>query len=164
MGRIMIGRLRLTTSLWIGLGLLVLAGCAGQPTPTASQAQAPGIEPGRARVWVLRQADPPARNIEAARPMVFANGAPIAESKEGTAFFHDFPPGTYRFTVQAYGTPAGRSEAVQLAAGMQTYIQVQAVPNWEQGSSVGGWSFAVLPMSPEIAQQYLPTMTNLGRL
>jgi hypothetical protein len=147
---------------WILIFLAVLAGCAPQPAPTASQGPAPAIAPGMARVWVLRQQDPPGGNIEAARPMVFANGAPVAESREGTVFFHDFPPGSYRFSVQAFGTPARQSDTVQLAPGMQSYIQVQAEPNWEQGSSVGGWSFAVMAMSPELARQYLPTLTNLG--
>jgi len=122
------------------LGLLALAGCAGQAAAPASQTQAPALEAGMARVWFLRQADPPAGNIEAARPMVYANGAAIADSKEGTAFFHDFPPGAYKFKVQAYGTPAGESDRLQLAPGMQAYLQVQAVPNWEQGSTAGGWS------------------------
>jgi hypothetical protein len=117
-----------------------------------------------ARVWFLWQADPPAGNLEAARPMVSANGAPIAESKEATAFFHDFPPGPYKFKVQAYGTPAGESDRLRLAPGVQTYLQVEAVPNWEEGSTAGGWSFAVLTMTPQLAQQYLPTMTNLGPL
>jgi len=154
---------RISGPLWVCCYLLALSGCAGPSRPTGSLAQVSAIEPGLARVWVLRQSDPPGRTIDAARPMVFANGAPLSESKEGTAFFHDFPAGTYKFTVQAYGTPAGQNDTVQLAAGMQTYLQVQAVPNWEQGSSVGGFSFAVLTMSPEIAQQYMPTMTNLGR-
>jgi hypothetical protein len=159
----MMRRIRPTAATLLGLGLLVLAGCAGQATPSAPQAQIPTLGPGMARVWFLRQADPPAGNLEAARPMIYANGAPIAESKEGTAFFHDFPPGAYKFKVQPYGTPTGESDRLQLAAGMQTYLQVQAVPNWEQGSPVGGWSFALLTMSPQLAQQYMPTMTNLGR-
>jgi hypothetical protein len=142
--------------------VLLLAGCAASPPPV-SQAQAPAIPPGMARVWVLRQQDPPRGNLEAALPMVLANGAPLAESKEGTVYFHDFRPGTYKFKVQAFGTPAKESDTIQLAPGMQSYVQVQAVPNWEQGSSVGGWSFAVLAMSLELAQQYLPTLTNLGQ-
>lgn len=95
--------------------------------------------------------------------MVFANSVPLAESQEGTVYFHDLRPGTYKFRVQAFGTPAKESDTVQLAPGMQSYVQVQAVPNWEQGSSVGGWSFAVQTMSLELAQQYMPTLTNLGQ-
>ena len=155
---------RVPAATWVvAVALLVLTGCANPTQPTAGQAQASAIALGMVRVWVLRQADTPQGNIEAARPMVFANGAPLAESKEGTAFFHDFPPGSYKMTVQAFGTPAKQSDTVQLSAGMQSYVQVQAVPNWEEGSRVGGWSFAVLAMSPELAQQYLPTMTYLGQ-
>ena len=95
--------------------------------------------------------------------MVYANGSPLARSAQGTVFFHDFPPGTYRFTVQPYGTPANLVDTLQLAPGTQAYVQVQAVPNWQLGSTAGGASFAVLTMSPQEAQSYLPTMTNLGQ-
>jgi hypothetical protein len=151
-------RLRLA----FGFCLLGIAGCAPQPGSTVTQASAPPLAPGQGRVWVLRQQDPPGGNIDAADPMVSANGAPIGQSRQGTVFFHDFPPGSYRFTVQPYGTPTGQSLTVQLAAGMQTYLQVQAVPNWQLGSSVGGYSFTVLATSPEVAQQYLPTLTLVG--
>jgi hypothetical protein len=95
-------------------------------------------------------------------PMVFVNGAPLAQTTVFTVYYHDFAPGTYRFTVQPYGTPANLVDTVQLAPGTQTYLQVQAVPNWEMGSNVGYGSFAVLTMSPEIARPYLPTMKYLG--
>jgi hypothetical protein len=144
------------------LGLLVLAGCAAQPGGTASQAPVPALQPGIARVWVLRQPSSPGGNIAASDPMVFVNGRPLAQSAQGTVFFHDLQPGTYRFTVQPYGTPANLADTLQLASGMEAYVQVQAVPNWELGSA-GGGSFAVLTMSPAEAQSYLPTMTNLGQ-
>ena len=165
MGRIMLRRNRVSaaTSLVV-LGLLTLGGCVNPSAPGGSAAQAPPLAPGMARVWVLRQAaDPSQGNIEAADPVVFANGAPIAGSKQGTVFFHDFAPGTYKLTVQAFGTPAKESDTVQLAAGMQSYVQIEAVPNWEEGSRVGGWSFAVLTVSPETAREYLPTMAYLGQ-
>jgi hypothetical protein len=95
--------------------------------------------------------------------MVYVNGAPLARSAQGTVFFHDFPPGTYRFTVQPYGTPANLVDTLQLAPGTQSYVQVQAIPNWEMGSTAGGASFAVLMMSPQDAQPYLQTMTNRGQ-
>ena len=43
--------------------------------------------------------------------------SPLAQSPQGTVFFHDFQPGTYRLTVQAYGTPANLVNTLQLAAG-----------------------------------------------
>ena len=145
------------------LGLLLLAGCAATATRTASQAPVAPLQPDRARVWVLRQPSAPGGNVAAADPMVYANGVPLARSAQGTVFFHDFQPGTYRFTVQPYGTPANLVATLQLAPGMEAYVQVQAVPNWEMGSTAGGASFAVLTMSPAEAQPYLQMVTNLGQ-
>jgi hypothetical protein len=159
----MMRRYRFSTQICFSLGLVVLAGCAGQPTGTASQAPVPALQPDMARVWVLRQPSSPGGNVAAADPMVYANGAPLAQSAQGTVYFRDFQPGTYRFTVQAYGTPANLVDTLQLAPGTQAYVQVQAVPNWEIGSTAGGASFAVLSMSPQEAQPYLQTMTNLGQ-
>ena len=65
--------------------------------------------------------------------------------------------------MQPYGTPANLVDTLQFAPATQAYVQVQAVPNWEQGASSGGASFAVLTMSPEEAKPYIQTMTNLGQ-
>ena len=154
---------RLMAARWFCFGVLVLGGCAAQPAGTASQAPVPTLQPSVARVWVLRQANAPGGNVAAADPMVFANGALLAQSAQGTVFFHDFQPGSYRFTVQPYGTPANLVDTLQLAPGTDAYVQVQAVPNWEMGSTGGGASFAVLTMSPPEAQAYIQTVTNLGQ-
>jgi hypothetical protein len=151
-----------TSPMGFCLGLLVLAGCAAQPAGTTSQPPVPALQPGMARVWVLRQPSSPGGNIAASDPMVFVNGAPLAQSAQGTAFFHDIQGGTYRFTVQPYGTPSNFVDTLQLAPGMEAYVQVEPVPNWELGSA-GGASFVVMTMSPAEAQAYLPTMTNLGQ-
>jgi hypothetical protein len=145
----------------IALGLLMLAGCAAQQAETSWQASIPPLQPGMARVWVLRMPSQ-AGIVTGADPMVFVNRAPLAKSTVSTVYYHDFQPGTYRFTVQAFGTPANLVDTVQLAPGTQSYVQVQAVPNWEMGSTAGGASFAVLSMSPQEAQTYLPTMKYLG--
>jgi len=159
----MMPRYRLSAPMWFCLGLLVLAGCAAQLAGTASRAPVPALQPSMAPVWVLRQPSASGGNVAAADPMVYANGAPVARSAQGTVYFHDFQPGTYRFTVQPYGTPANLVDTLQLAPGTQAYVQVQAVPNWEVGSTAGGASFAVLSMSPQEAQPYVQTMTNLGQ-
>lgn len=144
--------------------ITVLVGCAAQPTGTASLASAPVLQPGMARLWVLRQPSAPGGNVAAADPMLYANGAPLARSAQGTVFFHDFQPGTYHLTVQPYGTPANLVDTVQLAPGTQSYVQVQAVPNWEmEGSTALGASFSVLTMSSAEAQPYLQDMKYLGQ-
>jgi hypothetical protein len=116
-----------------------------------------------ARVWFFRQADPTGGNVFAGTPIVYANGAPIGDVAQGTAFFHDFAPGKYRFTVQPFGTPTREHDTLQLVPGTQSYVQVQWEANWEANRTGGGSSFTVLTSSPEVAQQYLPTLTNLGQ-
>jgi hypothetical protein len=156
-------RYGLVTSMWLGLCLLALAGCAPQQQVATSQAQAPPPSPGMARVWFFRQMDPTGGNVFAGRPIVYANGAPVGDMPQGTAFFHDFSPGKYRFTVQPYGTPTREHDTLQLAPGTQSYVQVQWEANWEAGHTGGGSSFTVETSSPEVAQQYLPTLTILGQ-
>jgi hypothetical protein len=140
---------------------LVLAGCAPEPRGTAAVAP---LAPGLARVWFLRQEDPTGGNIYASQPIVYVDRKPLATMQQGTAFFHDFSPGRYRLSAQAVGgaTYAGQHDILHLDPGTETYVQVIAVGNWEVGSPVGGFSFAVLPMSPNIAKQYLSTVTDLG--
>jgi hypothetical protein len=116
-----------------------------------------------ARVLIFRQADPTGGNVFAGTPIVYANGAAVGDVPQGTVFFHDFPPGKYRFTVQPFGTPTREHDTLQLVPGTQAYVQVQWEANWEANRTGGGSSFTVLTSSPEIAQQYLPTLTNLGQ-
>ena len=162
-------RCRLMGPLALGLCLLVAAGCAPQSPLTASQAQTPGMAPGMARVWVLRQSDPQSGNVEAAAPMVFANGAPVGRSRADTVFYRDFAPGSYTFTAEPYGgLPTGQADTVSLAPGTQNYLQVQWIASWQFGYPEATWSdkpntFGVLTMSPELARDYIATMIYLGQ-
>src|SRR5215472_8084868 len=159
----MMRRYQVLTPLCFGLGMLALVDWAPRPVAAASWTSAPPLPPGMARVWVLRQPNPPGGNAAAADPTVYVNGAALAQVPQGTVFFHDFQRGTYRFTVQAYGTPDNRVDTLQLASGTQCYVQIQAVPNWQVSSTGAGASFNVLTMAPQVAQPYLQTMTYLGR-
>ena len=155
---------RLTASIWLGLGLLALAGCAPQSTVATQQTQVPALDPNMARVWFFRQtADPVEGNVAAGNPIIYANAAPIADIPQGSAFFHNFPPGKYRFTVQPFGTPTREHDTLQLVPGSQAYVQVQWEANWEANRTGGGSSYTVLTSSPEVAQQYIPTLRNLGQ-
>jgi hypothetical protein len=145
----------------IEFGLVMLAGCAAEQRDASWQDahSAAAAEPDAC----LGSADAVAsRNYHRGRPMVYVNGAPLAKSVVSTVYYHDFQPGTYRLTVQPFGTPANLIDTLQLSPGTENYVQVQAVPNWEMGSVVGGASFAVLTMSPAEAKSYLPTMKYLG--
>jgi hypothetical protein len=151
-----------TTPSWIGafLALVLLAGCTA---PAATTVTTPPLPPGSARVWFLRQSDPTAGNIYAAAPLIYIDRKPFTQIQQGTAFFHDFAPGRYRLSAQAFGTYSDQHDILHLDAGSEVYVQIIAVGNWELGSPVGGYSFAVLPMAPDLARQYLPTLTDLGQ-
>jgi hypothetical protein len=142
-------------STFCGACLLVLSGCA--PIKTTREA-VPALDPGRARVWFIRQAEVADDPFYAAAPIVYANGAPIGKIGQAAAFFQDFSPGTYRFTVEPFGIPSKQHDTLHLAAGTRNYLQIQWQANWETGH-IGGSSFTVLNTSPEVARQYLPTLT-----
>jgi len=99
--------------------------------------------------------------------MIYVNDAAVAPIAQGTAFYRDFAPETYRFTVQPFGLPTGQATTLQLAPGTQTYLQVDWVASWTQGYPPASWNFApntfaILTMGPQVAQAYLPTLGYLG--
>ena len=157
-------RYRFVKPALLGLCLVVFASLAPQPVAVAAEPQVPALAPGMARVWFLRPAGSLNGNVWAASPEIYANGARVGDIPAGAEFYRDFRSGTYRFTVQAYGLPTGAADTVQLAAGMETYLEIQWVGSWEEGYSEAGWGFApntfgILTMSPQLAQAYLPTLT-----
>jgi hypothetical protein len=152
---------------WLGFCLAALLGCTAETPATAPIA---ALAPNTARVWFLRAWDSPSGQgyVYGAEPVIFANGAPVGGIRTGTAFFRDFPPGTYRFTVQPIGLPTPQETTLQLAAGTETYLQVQWVASWQFGYPEVDFSFApntftIFPMSQHVAQAYLPTLTNIGQ-
>ena len=157
-------RYRLKKPALLGFCFVLLANLAPQTIAAAAEAQTPALAPGMARVWFLRPAGSLNGNVWAATPEIYANGAAVGEIPAGTDFYRDFPPGTYRFTVQPYGLPTGAADTVWLAPGTQTYLEIQWVSSWEEGYPEAGFSFApntfgILTMSPQLAQAYLPTLT-----
>jgi hypothetical protein len=154
-------RYRLLFPMLLGLGLVALAGSI--PAAMAADIQVPPPNPGTARVWFLRPAGANSNALGAA-PMIYANGTPVADIPANAAFYRDFAPGAYRFTVQPYDSPNKKADTVQLAPGTQTYLEVQWIPTWEEGYSTGGrHSFFVVNMSPQLAQEWLPALTLVGQ-
>jgi hypothetical protein len=161
-------RYRLAVGVLLGLSLVAFVDCAPRATGTTAASQIPAIEPGTARVWFVRASDSPIGYVQAAAPMIFVNGSPVASLPIETSFFRDFAPGTYNFTVEPYGLPTAQVETVRLTAGRQTYLQVLWAASWQTGYPEAGWGFApntfnILTMPPQVAQAYLPTLAYLGR-
>ena len=119
---------------FLGFCLLPLLSCASPSSGVQSYAAVAPPAPGTARVWFLRTKDPEEQYGD---PIIFANGNQIGRSVPGIAFYHDFPPGTYAFTVQSYGLTAGQplqKDVVQLAPG--------TVPISRSCGAPAGWSGA----------------------
>src|SRR5215472_13057829 len=107
----------------LGLFTPLLSSCAPSDSKLQSYAPLAAQPAGTARVWFLRTKDP--QELEQGDPNIYANGNQVGRSIPGIAFYHDFPPGAYAFTVQALGgTPTRYADRVQLAPGTQTYLEI----------------------------------------
>jgi hypothetical protein len=168
--RIAVSKYALPIAVLLAACILVLADCTPQAKVTTSQAQIPAVAPGTARVWFFRGWDSPSGQgfVYGAAPTIYANGTPVGGIPTGTAFFRDFPPGAYSFTVEPIGLPTPQAASIQLAAGTQSYLQVQWAASWQFGYPEVDFSFApntfaVFTASPQVAQAYLPTLSYLGQ-
>ncbi|HXP06319.1 MAG TPA: hypothetical protein VN808_19560 [Stellaceae bacterium] len=106
-------------------GLIALAAGA-IPTNAATPDQAPSLAPGQSRVWFLRQLLP---GTQFHPPMIYVNGAPIAASAEGTAFYRDFAPGQYAFTVENCLPQARTGQTMTLGPNTQFALEVTSDEN-----------------------------------
>ena len=103
----MIGKHHLIALTFLGFCVSLLPSCGPPGGGSALQAYAPVAPqpPATARVWFLHTNDP---QEQAGDPIIYANGNQIGRSVPGIAFYRDFPPGTYAFSVQSYGLTAGQ--------------------------------------------------------
>jgi hypothetical protein len=111
-------------SIAVIMALAMLGGIGGGLAATPEQA--PPLAPGQSRVWFIRQLLP-GTNYHA--PMVYVNGTPIARSAQGTAFFRDFAPGPYAFSVENCLPQTGSGQNLTLQPGGQYAIEVQQDDN-----------------------------------
>jgi hypothetical protein len=146
---------------FVGFCLSLLASCAPSGSGIQSYAPVAAQAPGTARVWFLRTRDP---QEQFGDPIIFANGNQVGRSVPGVAFYHDFPPGTYAFSVQSYGLTAGqpiRQNMVQLAPGTDTYLEILWGGSWLVGTA-GGATFFIRTLPPELGQAYLRSEMDKG--
>jgi hypothetical protein len=145
----------------LGFFVSLLTCCAPQGSGLQSYAQVAAPAPGTARVWFVRTKDP---QEQFGDPIIYANGQQVGRSVPGIAFYHDYPPGTYTFTVQSYGLTAGQplqKDVVQLAPGTQTYLEVLWGGSWLVGTA-GGATFLVRTLPPSLGPAYVKMLTDQG--
>jgi hypothetical protein len=83
-----------------------------------------GVDPKA--VWFLRQLLP---GTEMFAPMIYANDTPVANISQGTAFYREFPPGTYVFGVQNCSAAPQSAQTIPLTSGNQVALQIQSDQN-----------------------------------
>ncbi|HWB47867.1 MAG TPA: hypothetical protein VG651_02060 [Stellaceae bacterium] len=105
---------------------LAILGAAAVSASAAAPDQAPPVPPNQSRVWFLRQLLP---GEQFHPPMVYVNGAPIATIAQGTAFYRDFAPGQYTFSVENCLPQRGDSQTMTLQPYTQYALQVQQDDN-----------------------------------
>ena len=105
--------------------LSMLAGAVVHAKPQR-RIRLPPSPPSQARVWFLRQLLP---GTEMFAPMIYANGTPVTSISQGTAFYREFPPGTYVFGVQNCSAIPQSSQTIPLTSGNQVALQIQSDQN-----------------------------------
>jgi hypothetical protein len=160
-GDMIVRKDRLIALAILGCCLLPLLSCGTPGSGLQTYAQVSPQPPGAARVWFMRTKDPQEQQGD---PIIYVNGNPVGRSVGGVAFYHDYPPGTYTFTVQSYGVLAGQEAnkvTKQLAAGTQTFLEIEWGSSWLVGT-VGGDTYFVRPLPPELDQAYLRMLLDKG--
>lgn len=141
------------------LALLAVA-AATAPAVAAVPEQAPPIPAGQSRVWFLRQLLPGSIMTP---PTVYVNGAAIARSAQGTAFYRDFAPGEYAFTVENCLRQAGTGQTITLQPNAQYAIEVTQDDNgaWDCYPAQVSYLRQVPP--PQVLNMMAP-LTFLGAM
>jgi len=140
----------------IGVLLMAITGIA-TPSSAASPEQAPPIPAGLGRLWFARSLNP---GTAMNSPMLYANGAPIATSSQGTAFYHDFPSGTYVIAVDNCQPGSQRSLTVPIDAGNDFALQIQQD---DFGPLDCGPTFYLSVPSAEIVSSLFAPLEYLGQ-
>jgi hypothetical protein len=139
------------------LCLIMLSGSALAATPE----QAPPVPPGQSRVWFLRQLLP---GSIVTPPMVYVNGAPIARSAQGTAFYRDFTPGQYAFTVENCVPQTNvTGQRMTLQPDRQYAIEVQQDDNPSWDCSPAQVSY-LRQLQPQWVPYYFGPLTYMGAM
>ena len=157
----MIRKCKLVALSLLGLCAFLFSSCAPPGSGLQSYAQVAAPAPGTARVWFVRTSDP---QEQLGDPIIFANGQQLGRAVPGVAFYHDFPPGSYTFTVQSYGLTAGQplqKDMIQLAPGTQTYLEILWGGSWLVGTA-GGATFFVRTLPSDLGPAYVRMLADKG--
>ena len=138
-------RLKFSILLLLGLAFAGFTGCALGDRGLAGTGSAAAIS-GMARVWFFRPSLTP-RSSAPLQPFAPTDLCQWCAGRRNRArhlrFYRDFPPGTYRFTVQPLGS-ADDPGSNAAAGGPERRITFRWIgyPSWTQGYPRGRLEFA----------------------
>jgi len=89
-------------------------------------------------------------------PMIYANGIPITVSQQGTAFYRDFDPGTYAFSVQNCLPTPGTDQTLTLDGGNEFALEVQSADNGPTDCMPSQISYLRPPAADMLAEIFRP--------
>jgi hypothetical protein len=135
---------------FLAMGGLLLAGLLGgcDAAPHMSLAEMPAVAPGKARIYVYRDA-----TIYDSQQWseVSLNGEAVGSSAPGTVFYRDVAPGTYRITPRSDKLYPEQAKTVVIAPGTTTFVKVVNLPFWGQSPWLWqGTTFVVVIVAPAI--------------
>lgn len=120
----------------VAVTLLMLAACSDNSffagpanilLPGAvANAPLPPPAPGTARLIFFRNVD---YQGDSAMPMISLNGSPTGKTENGTMFYRDVAPGTYRVTALPSLPFQNQFPTIAVQAGDLKYIQIGTLPN-----------------------------------
>jgi hypothetical protein len=137
----------------IRFGVLLIMLTSAVAGSAATPDQAPLVAADQARVWFLQQLLP---GSDMFAPMIYANGASIAISSQGTVFYRDFAPGTYAFTVQNCPASPQAPLTLPLAPGNQIALQIQSGMSAPDGCIPGNILYLNLAPADGLADLFAP--------
>jgi hypothetical protein len=151
---------RLIWALLLSAFIYQMPACAPEPGTAPAPAEIPAVPAGLARVWVLRQFQP-GLGVQWS-PMTYVNGSPLASAYAGTAFYRDFEPGTYTFTVDSCTRDFNQATTLQLTPGTQADLEVQVLGSISSWGCFDPNTFYIRQIQPEWAKFYFGQVRYTG--
>jgi hypothetical protein len=131
--------------------------------PKTSSVVIPPIPPGQARIWIYSGSQPTSPFNYPHMEALTLNGATVAYEQLGQGVYRNVAPGHYVVAAPSFvALDPSQSATVDLAAGQQAYLKLDAL-GWPNG---GGENmvveYYVRPMPPQTARTTIAQLAYLS--
>jgi len=112
--------------------VLVAVVNADAQSPARSSVVIPPIPSGQARIWIYRGSQPTSPFNYPHMEAVTLNGVNLGYEQLGQGFYRNVAPGHYVIAAPSLGIDTDESATVDLAAGQEAYLKLDAL-SWPNG-------------------------------